>query len=430
MTGLLRGLRVGSLPLGGSRAVMPGLALASLALLAGTVWLVVQKMSQTRRRAVLEVSQIDRLAAVGRFDQALEQVEAYLRTDAGNGPVRIMAAQLALDRPDPQPERALQYLGRFRSADPGLSAQAKLAKGKAMYNLLRCDEAEACWLEALRLDPRVPEAPWTLLDLYYLEGRSAEARCLALKQHEIEPDPRDRVQLLLELVRQDAEPPEPGSVAARFAPIVRAHPGDLHAVLALGLALVRSSRADEGLAILDDATTRWSESGTVWDAFLTGLDIAGQVERLSAAWARVPPRWRNDGRLARHAGNVASARSDWDTAAAAYRRAWDAQCHDLASAYRLTHILHALGRHIQAAPSDRFLQDARAAQTELPELYRQANAVTDLGLRPRTALYHRLADNRERLGRRAEARAWHNLVLRDRPNDLYSRNALERLQSR
>jgi hypothetical protein len=163
---------------------------------------------------------------------------------------------------------------------------------------------------------------------------------------------------------------------------------------------------------------------------LTGLDAAAQPERLAAAWARVPLRWRDEDQLARHAGNAAQARGDWAGAARAYRRAWDARPHDLTSAYRLARALHALGLHDQAAPCDRFVQGAQAAQAELPGLYQPANAIKDLSARPYRALYHRLADNRERLGRHHEARAWHKLVLRDYPDDRYSRNALERLQSR
>jgi tetratricopeptide (TPR) repeat protein len=429
MTRPANGPGAGSLPLRRSKAVTLGLALACLALLASAVWLVIRRAPKAPKATVLVVGQVGQLAAAGRFDQALGQVEAYLRTDPGNGRVRIMAAQLALDRPDPQPERALLHLGRFRSADPVLTAQAKLAEGKAVYGLFRCDQAEACWLEALRLDPRVPEAAWTLLDLYYVEGRTDEARRLALQQHEIEPDQRDRVQLLLELVRQDAEPPEPGSVVARFAPIVRAHHDDQRATLALGLALVRNSQSEEGLAILDEGARRWPGSRDAWDALLTGLDTAGQPERLLSTWVRVPPEWCNDDRLARHAGNAAHARGDWNAAARAYRRAWNTRPDDLAAAYRLARALHTLGCHDQAALCDRFVKISHAALTELPDLYQQANSVKDLGLRPHTTLYHGLADNREHLGRRDEARAWHGLVLREHPNDLYSRNALERLQS-
>src|SRR5262249_17446677 len=159
-------------------------------------------------------------------DEASERVEAALKVDPHNALLRVMAAQLALDRPDPQPERALALLAPFRSANPVVAAGAPLAERKAAFALPDCAPAESCLLPAPRLDRRVPEAAWALLELYYLEGRGEEARRLALRQHEIEPDPHDRVQFLLELLRQDAEPPEPGSQAARFGPVVRAHPDD------------------------------------------------------------------------------------------------------------------------------------------------------------------------------------------------------------
>src|SRR5262249_13185353 len=161
-----------------SRSLGLGLALATLAVLAPALWLVVREAPRRRTAAEPDLREIGRLATAGRFDQATERVEALLRADSNNGLLRVIAAQPALDRPDPPPERALAHLGRFRSADPVLTARAKLAEGKAAYALSHCEQAEACWLEALRLDPRVPEAAWTLLDLYYLEGRSEEARRL------------------------------------------------------------------------------------------------------------------------------------------------------------------------------------------------------------------------------------------------------------
>jgi tetratricopeptide (TPR) repeat protein len=407
------------------------LALAALAILLPAAWLVVAgwRVPPSRDGRVVDVRQIGRLAAAGRYDRAIEQVEAALSADPDNGFLRIMAAQLALDGPSPQPERALAHLVRFRSPDPATTAQARLAEGKALYALRRYEQAEARWLEALKQDPRVPEAAWGLLDLYYLEGRSDEAIELALRQHAIEPDPHDRVQLLLELVRQEAEPPDPASLVARFTPVVGEHPDDEQATLALGRALVRSSRGDEGLAVLDGAVRRWPESLEAWDALLTALDGAGRPDRMAEAWASVPPRWRDDDSLARHAGRIAQSRGDWAGAARAYRRAWKARPRDVTAAYSLARVLHAQGLHGEAASCDRFVRDAQSARSELPGLYREADAIKDLGLRPNIRLYQRLADNRKRLGRRDEARAWHDLVLRDRPDDAYSREARQRLQS-
>jgi tetratricopeptide (TPR) repeat protein len=407
------------------------LALAVLTVLMSVAWLLGAGRTgpPSGNRPALDLRQVGRLAASGHYDRAMEQVEASLDADPDNGFLRVMAAQLALDGPSPQPDRALAYLGRFRSPDPTLTAQARLAEGKALYALRRYQQAESRWVEALRRDPRVPEAAWALLDLYYLEGRSDEARELAIRQHAIEPDPHDRVQLLLELVRQDAEPPDPASVVARFTPVVRGQPDDRHAALALGLALVRSSRAEEGLAVLEGVVRRSPECLDAWDALLTALDDAGRPDRLAAAWAALEPRWRGADRLARHGGTAAQARGDWAGAARAYRRAWAVRPHDVTSAYRLARVLHARGLGDQAATCDRFVRGAQSARSELPGLYREADAVKDLGLRPHARLYRRLAENRERLGRHAEARAWHDLILRDCPDDPYSRAARQRLQS-
>jgi tetratricopeptide (TPR) repeat protein len=429
MTGSPAGPEASGRQPGLPRSVVWGLGAAIVALLATSLWLFVQRPPQARTSAGLDLWEVGRLAAAGRFEQALQRVEPAVAAEPDNGFLRVMAAQLAMDRPDPQPERALGHLDGLRSADRALAARAAFARGRAVYALSRLAEAETCWREALELDPKVPEAAWTLLDLYYLEGRTEDARRLALRQHEIEPDPHDRVHLLLELVRQVAEPPEPGTLAARFAAVVRAHPDDLHAVLTLGRALVRNSQADEGLALLDDATRRWADRREPWDALLTGLEAAGRPERLAEAWGRVPPRWRDDDALARHAGDAAMARGERAAAARAYRSAWEARPDDVSSAYRLARLLHALGRDDQAADCDRFVRGAQAARAELPDLYRQANAVRDLGLRPHGDLYRRLADNRERLGLRDESLAWHRLVLHERPDDHYSRGALERLQS-
>ena len=411
------------------RSASWGLAAALFALLAASLWLFVQRSPPAGTSAGLDVRQIGRLAAAGRFEEALQCVEPAVAADPDNGVLRVMAAQLALDRPDAQPQRARGHLDRLRSADPVVAARAAFARGRAVYALSRLAEAEGCWLEALKLDPQVPEATWALLDLYYLEGRPDDARRLALRQHEIEPDPHDRVQLLLELVRQDAEPPEPGTLAARFAPVVRAHPDDLHAVLTLGRALARNSQADEGLAILDGATRRWPDSREAWDALLTALEAAGRLERLAEAWGRVASRWRGDDAPARHEGGAAMARGDRAVAARVYRRAWDARPDDVTSAYRLARLLHALGRDEQAAECDHFVRVPRPPGPSCPNSTSRPMPSRTWASGRTAKFYRRLADNRERLGLRDEARAWHRLVLGERPDDPYSRKALQRLQS-
>ena len=48
-----------------------------------------------------------------------------------------------------------------------------LNEGKAFSALGWNDRAEVAWKNALALEPRVPEAGWNLLSLYYVQGRRA-----------------------------------------------------------------------------------------------------------------------------------------------------------------------------------------------------------------------------------------------------------------
>ena len=216
-----------------------------------------------------------------------------------------------------------------------MRALVPLWRGKALLRLGRLDDAEAAWSESLRLDPKSPEAGWGLLEIDYLEGRAADARRIALALHEVEPDPHDRVQLLLELVRQDAQPPAPGSLVQLFEPMVERNPGDLAPTLGLGLALVRDGDVDRGLEMLRKAVEGHTESTVAWETWLTGLDDAGQIDELAQAIRRLPAALAANARFARYSGRVAQERQDWKTAAREYRRGLRDDPHDLKLGYRL-----------------------------------------------------------------------------------------------
>ena len=81
----------------------------------------------------------------------------------------------------------------------------------------------------------VPEAGWVLIDLLDKEGRQKEAHRLGMRLHEIEPDPRDRVRILLEMSRLDIEAREArSSRILLLEPVVKQHPENLPLTLALG----------------------------------------------------------------------------------------------------------------------------------------------------------------------------------------------------
>ena len=193
------------------------------------------------------------LAREGRFERAQELLARYLQAVPGDNRAHLLMAQLAMDRPDAQPQNALDHLGRIRTSTRTEAAVLRFSVGKAQYQQKRYDLAETCWKEALELDPTVPEAGWALMDLLDFEARSEEAHRLGMRLFEVEPDPRDRVRLLLEMSRLDIDRVAPGSVVQVFEPVWRKHPASLPLALAVGLALVHNSQSTEGIEVLSDA---------------------------------------------------------------------------------------------------------------------------------------------------------------------------------
>jgi hypothetical protein len=85
-----------------------------------------------------------------------------------------------------------------------------------------------------------------------------------------------------------------------------------------------------------------------------------------------------------------------------------------------------VGETAELERADLLLAAYRNASEQMRPAYLEARAIQTLGLVPHTELYHRLAELREQMGRLDEARAWHQLVLRDVPEDSRSLAALAR----
>ena len=154
-----------------------------------------------------------------------------------------------------------------------------------------------------------------LLGLYYVQGRRDEAHDLAMKLRESEPDRRDRAQLLLELLRQDAKSLVYETLVPVLRPVVRDHPDDVHSTIALARCLIRTSQAEEGLDLLrrlieHSPETPWS--GTLW---LSGLDESFRYDELDRELARLPRSLAAAARFERYRGAVAQDRQKWSEAA-------------------------------------------------------------------------------------------------------------------
>jgi len=368
------------------------------------------------------------LAREGQFDRAQDLAERYLKAFPADGLAHLLMAQFAMDRPDPQPQSALDHLGRIRASTPRDAAVVRFSVGKAHYQQKRYDLAETCWKESLELDPTVPEAGWALIDLLDFQGRAEEARRLGVQLVEVEPDPRDRVRLLLGMSRLDIEKVAPGSVVQVFEPVWRQHPGHLPLALAVGLALVHNSQSAEGIEVLLDALQRHPDSAEAWDGWLTGLDDGYQPDLLRQEFDRLPRNLAADPQFAKHEGKVAQVARDWPRAVKAYRRASSFEPFNGVVLYRLRMALRAAGETAELPRSDQLITVYQNAFKQMRQVYIEAFAIKTLGLEPRTELYHRLAELREQMGRFDEARAWHRLVLRDVPDNVLSLAALARLK--
>jgi tetratricopeptide (TPR) repeat protein len=375
-----------------------------------------------------ELGAIGALARRGEFEHAQQLLARYLATIPGDNRAQLLMAQLALDRPDAQPKIALDHLARIRAGTAKESAVVKFSVGKARYQQREYVLAEACWREALELDPAVPEAGWALIDLLDLEARTDEAHRLGMQLFEVEPDPRDRVRLLLEMARLDIDRVAPGSLVQIFEPVWRRNSEYLPLALAVGLALVHNSQSARGIELLRGNLERHPDSEEAWDGWLTGLDEGFRQDLLASEFARLPRSLAALPQFAKHDGNVAQATGDWTRAIKAYRRAYAFEPYNGVVLYRLRMALRSAGETAELGRIDQSLSAYQTAFKQMRAAHAEAFAIKSLGLEPRPELYQRLAGLREQMGRFDEARAWHRLVLGDVPDDALSLAALARLK--
>jgi tetratricopeptide (TPR) repeat protein len=396
-----------------------------VAVLGAGGWLV----ASSRPRPRNDLSELERLLERQEFDTVEQKLLDYLASEPDSPQANMLMAQVALARKDQQPELALRHLRRIKTANRATLAMVRLNEGKAYSALGRYDLAERSWLEGLRIDPLVPEAGWALLGLFYVQGRREDAHQLAMQLHGTEPDPRDRVQLLLELLRQDVKSVAAETVVPVFEPIVREHPEDRATSIALGLSLIRTSRPDEGLNILRRVQEASPDDPRAWECLLMGLDESFRYDEIEQVLQRLPEGMARDHRFDRARGALAQSRRAWTTAADSYRRAWERDPSDGQVLYRLCQVLRA-GR--EGRDLEKFERDRRAleeAREQSRSLYEEANELMRAGSKPSPELMRRLAEVREKSGRPDEAAAWHRLVLAEQPEDPVSRSAMLRLSA-
>jgi tetratricopeptide (TPR) repeat protein len=402
--------------------------------LGGLAWVVGHSRASTP-----SLAEVIGLAEAGRLDEAQAKVLAHLVADPADSAGHLLCAQILLKRPEqrsspsewrPSPllQEALDHLDRVNLAEPARAVIVHLCRGNAFNRLMRFDQAESAWLEALNVNPAAPEAGWNLLRLYYFQARTDEARDLALRLYQVEPDPHDRACLLVELLRADARSPAPESIVKVLEPIDQYSPGEFHAALALGVAETRANKVESGTNRLRRLVESHPDRIEAWNCLLTGLDESGQVDRLEDELERLPPSLVASPRMKKHCARIAQAGGRWKEAVDLYRQARKAEPCNRDVEYRLGRALRHLGVTAEAVQIEQRVKSRDAAIQELRSLFEQATATPDLGTRPHPDLYQRIASARERMQLPAEAIAWHELVLRDDPKNEVSVAAIARLR--
>ncbi len=382
---------------------------AALALVIGSGWWILWP------RPTLDGA-ADRVAS-GQFKAAEGQLREYLAAYPGDELASLLLARVLVERPEPEPETALGLIEGLEPADPHRAALVRATEGDAHFWAGRYDRAEPAWLEALQLEPTLPEAGWKLLNIYALQGRDEDSRRLALRLFATEPDERDRVQLLLQLIRHDAHPIEAGSVVHSLEPIVKANPADLRSSTALGLGLIGTGRAVEGLDLLRRSSRSHGDDPGARLAYLDGLVATGGLDELARALEEIPRPMADSPRFDASRGWLAAQRGDLDAAARDYRRALDVRPTPPALAYTaLAHRFKGVLRQASRAAELAELEPRLEATINFPvvvrEFFDRLNTMPDLGLDSNPGEFERLAAVLAQVGRDEEADAWTLLARR------------------
>jgi tetratricopeptide (TPR) repeat protein len=229
---------------------------------------------------------------------------------------------------------------------------------------------------------------------------------LALRLWGTHASKADKRLALVELVRIDVHHPAAAGIIRTLEPIVEKYPLDPVALMALGRALVREGKADEGLGHLQNAVTACPELSRAWYALLDALEDAGRVEDLTKTLSLAPRDILPDTGRAKYEGWLAQVRGDWSNAVAAYRRACESQPADAQLLYRLSRVTRLNGDKNEADRLEQSVRDIEAAGKQLRTFYEQHERELRED-KPHAALFQEVASLKERLGRREEARNWH-----------------------
>jgi tetratricopeptide (TPR) repeat protein len=344
-----------------------------------------------------------------RFDLAGADLDRVFRLRAPTPLDWMLHAQLSMAKG--RNEEALEDLAKVPDDHP-MAAQSRLQAGQIELRRSRYRPAEASFLQAIKLDPKLERARRELVYIYGMQLRRPElnaafaalSRISALSYSEV---------FLWSLSRGVSW--EADELVETLRKCIEADPDDRWARIGRAEGLRELARFDEAEAVL----TPLPESDPV--ARATRVRIAldrGDDQAADTLLAGGPA---DDLNLALLRGRFALARGNGPEAIRQFRIAHDRAPNLREAVLGLGQALKTTGDLAAAAP---LLEEARRHE-RLGSLVQKAAVLKN---RDDPALMRDLGEACAALGRNLEARAWYNLAITKDPLDTQAQQALARLK--
>lgn len=344
----------------------------------------------------------------GRRDRASRELDRLARLREPTAEVRLLRAQIEISAG--RIDRALELFAQIPDDDQ-TGAIARLRAGQLELRRDRTVPAEAHFLKALAIEPRLVQARRELIYIYGMQLRRRElAEQFRALSHQVQLTYDDI--FLWCLTRGTVWEPEESS--QQLAKFVAADPGDRGSRLGLAEDLRRLGKLGEAL----EALAPLPESDP--DARATRARLAldrNDDTGLATLLAEGPT---DHAELARLRGRLAQARRDPAAALVHYRAASAVDPDDRDA-------LFGLGQALRASGDTQAAEAPLAAAKRLDELAGLVQRAGTNGGRNDPRLLRSLGAACEAVGRRDEARAWLGLAIARDPLDSAAQAAMFRL---
>jgi predicted Zn-dependent protease len=308
-------------------------------------------------------------------------------------------------------DEAIRILAGTPESDPA-AARTRLVAGQIEMSCNRARRAEALFLEALRLDPKLGLARRQLIFLYGMQARRADVNAQFRALAESDSLDFDDV-LLWATTLEDKWVND--LIQPHLERYLAADPEDRLSRLALAAVLLRERRVDA----CDDLLRSLADSDA--DARVLRAQLALDRSQIDEARALVAEGPQEHLGLALLRGQFAIQSNDPATAARQFRLAVCLNPTNRRALQGLAVVLNRLGKPEAAAP----IQKQTEGWRRLTSLLQQANSLEG---REDNTLFAQIAQTCEILGQNALARAWYRLALGRNPLDQEVQRALHRLR--